>query len=437
MPPPLKLLVVQVAALGRDFLAAAHPDLQFAGQAWQSLQPVFPAVTCAVQATVRTGAWPAQHGMVGNGFFSRELHKALFWEQSSAIVQGPRVWDAWREAGRTVGMMFWQQSLGLDADVLLSPAPIHKHEGGMIQDCFSRPAGLHADITQEVGRPFNLFYYWGPLASRKSSDWVVDATCAMLRHDNAPELLFSYIPHLDYELQKSGPESAASQRELTVLEGYLSRLRAVAEENGYRILFYGDYAITSVDRTIFPNRALLDAGLFNVRSIKGREYPDLHTSAAFAMVDHQMAHVVCPDPSQHARIREVLERLDGVDVVLDRSEQAAWNIDHARSGDFVLVAEPDSWFAYPWWTDRAKAPDFAGHVDIHNKPGYDPCELFFAGRPLLSLEVSQDTWMIHGSHGLSGPGNETVFTTNLDLPQQPGNHVELGQILASLLQANA
>jgi len=425
----IPILVIQCAALGHDFLMRKNEGNEIEGLCFRPMKSVFPAVTCAAQASFRSAEPPASHGMVGNGFYSREFARPFFWEQSSALVQGPRIWDAFRASGGTVGVLFWQQCLGADSDVLLSPAPIHKHHGGMIQDCFSRPAGLYPGLVKKVGRPFNLAHYWGPRASVKASAWIVDATVQVMR-DPAPDLLLTYLPHLDYELQRSGPDSKGSARSFEELKALLAKLLAAARERGYKVIVFGDYPIVPVHRPVFPNRALLDAGLMNIRNIKKMTYPDLHTSRAFAVVDHQIAHVIVRDEADAAEVTAVLGRLPGVARVLDADGKRGAGIDHPRSGDLVLVAEPDAWFAYPWWRDRKSAPDYATHVDIHNKPGYDPCELFWGRWP---LSVSTDASRIRGSHGLAGDGPAATWATDLDLGDDPGSIVDLSRALKRLL----
>ncbi len=413
-----KLLVVQIAALGWE-LAQKQRAFTF-----QKAASVFPAVTCTAQASFRTASAPESHGLVANGLFFRDLHKILFWEQSAALVQGGRIWKNFRHRGGRVGMMFWQQSLGEEVDLVLSPAPIHKHGGGMIQDCYAQPREFGPRLEQSVGRPFNLMNYWGPLASRKSSDWIVDATCAtMAMRDLAPDVLFSYVPHLDYDLQRHGPDSRQAEVAMSVLLGHLDRLRAEAHALGYEFLFFGDYAIEPVTGgAIFPNQCLRDAGLLASRSIKKMSYADLFSSRAFAMVDHQVAHVFTADSGATEKARSALAGLPGVEAILDREAQKEWKIDHARSGDLVLVAKPGAWFAYPWWREKREAPDYATHVDIHNKPGYDPCELFFGWPP---LSVSMDTTRIRGSHGRTGAGTEIAWTSSVDFPDAPANLVGL------------
>lgn len=419
-----KLLVVDVAALGWNLVAGKPP----AGFAFQKATAVFPAVTCVAQASFRTAAPPSRHGLVSNGLYLPEVKKVLFWEQSASLVAGPRIWDRLRARGGRVGMLFWQQSLGEAVDLVLSPRPIHKHAGGMIQDCHAQPGPLYERLCREVGRGFNLMHYWGPLASRKSSEWITDATCAvMAAPDLAPDLLFTYLPHLDYDLQRHGPDHRSADRARAVLYRLLAQLRAGAEQNGYEWLITGDYAIRPVEQpAVFPNRALREAGLFWTRSIKGMAYPDFFHSPAFAMVDHEVAHVYTRDEAATRRAREVLAALAGVDRVLDRTAQREYGLDHPRSGDLVLLAKPGSWMAYPWWTDRREAPDFATHVDIHNKPGYDPCELFFGWPP---LSVSLDTAKVGGTHGRNDEASAVAWATSLQPGITPRTFLDLATLV--------
>lgn len=426
MPNARKLLVVDIAALGWN--AVSHlPEFQPA-------QTVFPAVTCTVQASFRTAATPQDHGMVGNGLFFRELRKVLFWEQSARLVQGPRIWDAFRARGKKVGLMFWQQSMGEAVDLIATPAPIHKHSGGMIQDCYTQPARLQTHLNEMVGRPFNLMNYWGPLANHKSSDWIVDATVATMGSPEfAPDLLLTYIPHLDYDLQRDGPGSDSAKKSLEVLLGYLTRLRAACQDFGYDYLFFGDYSMEPVKRgAIFPNRRLREAGLFAVRDIDGMAYTDFHESRAFAVVDHQAAHVYCRSGADVEAAREALASVPGIAEILDRPAQSTRGLAHPNSGDLILIAEAGAWFAYPWF-EKKEAPDYAGHVDIHNKPGYDPCELFFGWPPGT---VSFNTQKIHGSHGNVGPGYEIAWSSSLRFEKKAESVLDLSREVQRWMEVN-
>ena len=424
-----KLLVIQTAALGHEF-AVRHGVRTVGGSDVRPLRTVFPALTCTAQATLRTGLPPAEHGMVANGFFDVALRRALFWEQSSALVSGPRIWDAFRDRGGSVALAFFQQSLGERVDQLISPAPIHTHGGGMIMGCYSRPVDFAARLEQCAGHPFRLHQYWGPLASVKSSDWIAAAVAGLLAAPDAPDLCFAYLPGLDYDLQRFGPDHPKAVRALAAVRRELEHLFAAARANGYEAVAFGDYAITPVAHgAVFPNRALRDAGLFAKLRVRGMAYPDFYQSAAFAVADHQIAAVTCFDPAALPRVAETLRGLDGVAQVLDRGQQAALGVAHPRTGDLLLVARPGAWFAYPWWRDAREAPDYASHVDIHNKPGYDPCELFFGRNP---MRVSQDTAKVRGTHGLVGAGLETAcFST---LPLKADSLLELAASLRDWLQ---
>lgn len=420
-----KLLIVNVAALGWDFVQRARGRATM--PEFRRAETVFPAVTCVTQASFRTAAPPHDHGIVSNGMFFGDIRKVLFWEQSAGLVAGRRIWHGAREAGRRVGVLFWQQSLGEHADLLLSPKPIHKHHGGMIQDCYSQPPDLYDRVSAALGRPFNLMHYWGPLASRKSSDWIVAATQHVMEDASlAPDVLLAYIPHLDYDLQRFGPDAAKSFQSLETVLGYLSNLRKTAEAAGYDWLFFGDYNIEAVSGgPVFPNRMLRGAGLFKVRVVRGRAYPDFFSGSAFAMADHQVAHVYCADDHAAERARELLWASPGVGEVLDRRAQMEAGLDVARSGDLVIVARPGWWFAYPWWDDPAEAPDFATHVDIHNKPGYDPCELFFGWPP---PGVSRDATRVRGTHGRRGDGTAVAWASSLSFDEdEPATLVGLAK----------
>jgi predicted AlkP superfamily pyrophosphatase or phosphodiesterase len=396
-----KLLIIQVAGLGYDFLCR-HAGPRWHVLEFRPLEPVFPAVTCTVQATLRTALPPAGHGMVANGLYLRSLRRPLFWEQSSGLVEGPRIWDGFRARGGSVGLLFWQQSLGEAADVLLSPAPIHKHHGGMIESCYSRPADLYGRLCRfGVSRPFRLRHYWGPRASAKAGAWIGQATAWLLAQKReAPDLCLTYLPTLDYDLQRYGPASPAAGK---AMEALLDRLRrlvdAAADACDYDVLVVGDYAIGAVTgEVVYPNRALREARLLATRGVAGMLYPDFHASRAFAVVDHEVAHVYVRDPGDVERAADVLRDLPG----------------------------------YPWWEGDA-APDYATHVDIHNKPGYDPCELFFDRLP---WRTGRDPAQIRGSHGRAGGDRRVAWAATCAFDAEPATHVELAAAVRAWLESD-
>jgi len=430
---PKRLLVIQVAGLGYDFFLR-----QNGGEAWEGLRfrpaaSVFPALTCPVQASFRTAAPPSSHGMVFNGIWSRELRRPMFWEQSSGLVTGPRIWDGLREAGRRVGLLFWQQALGEDVDVLLSPAPIHKHHGGMIEDVYSRPPGLYGELIRRVGKALKLMSYWGPLASAKSSQWIAAATAEiMATQELAPDLLLTYLPHLDYALLRHGPSGKKVPGTFFVVMQLLGSLRVAAQGAGYEVLVLGDYAFADVSKPVFPNRLLRERGLMATRSVRGALYPDFHYSRAFAVVDHEVAHVYVRDPADVPGVAKAFLEMDGVAEVLTGKAIADAGIGHANSGEIVLVAAEGCWFAYPWWTERRERPDYATHVDIHSKPGFDPCELFFGWPPPFA--ISTDATRVKGSHGRVGKGREVAWAATFDIGAAPGDLIGLAKAVQSVMR---
>ncbi len=390
----MKNLVVMAAGLGYEGLAKRNKQ-KMAGLSFKPAQSVFPAVTCTVQASFRTAAEVRAHGMTSNGFFSRTLMKPAFWEQSAALVAGPRIWDAARAAGETVGLYFWQQSLGESVDFVVSPAPIHKHGGGLIMRNYTQPAEMGEVLDRRCGT-FPLHRYWGPLASAKVGRAVLANFFAMMEA-HAPDHAFLYLPTLDYEAQRYGPNAPASEKALVEFEAQLEQVVAFAACQGATLTVCGDYEIAAVDRPpVFPNAMLRAAGLFNVRPVAGRAYPDFYTSRAFAMCDHEIAHVYVRAGDEIARVAQLFEATGDYERVEVRADQT-WA--HASAGEILLLAKKGGWCAYPWWTDRREAPDWATHIDIHNKPGYDPCELFFDRS--FPPKTCQNWSRIKGTHGRS------------------------------------
>ena len=383
----MKHLVVMAAGLGWEWLKRRRA-VRLDDMAFRSAKGVFPAVTCVAQAVLRTAAEVRENGMSSNGVFMRELRRPSFWEQSSALVSGPRIWDKERASGGTVGLYFFQQSLGEGVDSVFSPAPIHKHGGGMVMASYTMP-----ETAGELAE-FPLFRYWGPFASPKVGRKCIASFKGMVAaHD--VDTAFLYLPTLDYDLQRYGPDSRQARSSLRELARQLRKLKRFAAESGAGFTVIGDYGITPVtEAPSFPNFALRKAGLFKVRMVGNAAYPDFNCSRAFAMCDHQIAHVYVRDPGDVAEVAKIFSSSGEYERVEIRDSQD-WAAGSA--GEILLVSREGSWCAYPWWTDRREAPDWASHVDIHNKPGYDPCELFLERWYLP--RTSQDHSRIKGTHG--------------------------------------
>lgn len=425
-----KILVIQVAALSWDLIKANNAETMH-GLNFKPSNAIFPAVTCTAQASFRTASTPSQHGMIANGLFNKQLKKVLFWEQASSQIDGPRIWNRFRQNGGTVGMMFWQQSLGEETDLILSPAPIHKHHGGMIQDCYSQPADISNFLNNELGKPFNLMNYWGPLASPKSSQWIADATCTLLsNNEKSTDLLFTYLPALDYDLQRFGPNSPQGHKAWSAVSQELKQLIDTAKTNDYEILIYGDYAIIPCKLgPVHPNKALHNAGLLNTRKINKMKYLDIYSSRAFALVDHEIAHIHIANDTDIPIAKKALETLPGIEKIMDKPEQQQAGIAHNNSGELLAIVKDGYWMSYRWWDKAEEAPDYASHVDIHNKPGFDPCELFF-GWPPGSITSNENR--IGGTHGKIGDGREITWASSC-INSSPNNLTELAKELENWL----
>ena len=366
----MKRLKVIAAGLGYGLLERNHAT-EMAGLRFTSAPSAFPAVTCVAQASLRTGLTPAEHGMASNGVWMDDLCKPLFWEQSARLVKGKRVWEDRRAAGEKVGLFFLQQSLGESADAIVSPAPIHKHGGGMIMSCYTKPSGASGVLEDLYGR-FPLWRYWGPLASPKVGraciDWF-ERTTDVADVDEA----WLYLPTLDYAAQKHGPDSSADAVALKEFRRQLERLADLCQRRACTMSVVGDYQITPVtEDPVCPNVVLRQQDLFRTRTVAGRAYPDFYQSTAFAMCDHEFCIVY---GEARERAAEILLATGDYERPSD-AERAQLAARDAQ----LLLAKRGSWCDYRWWTNRREAPDFASHVDIHNKPGYDPAELFFFNR---------------------------------------------------------
>ena len=366
------------------------------------LVPTFPCVTSCVQATTWTGIGPGAHGVIANGFFYRDRREVEFWVGRNNVIAGEQIWDAIRRRRPDFTSAVWhaQNIKGAGADFIVTPAPIHDADGTTRLWCYSKPDGLYQQMLEYLGH-FPLQHYWGPLSNIQSTHWILDAAFRLIEK-HAPNFHWIYIPHLDYAAQRKGPNSPEAKAALVELDQLLGEFAcnvadsAIAEQVVYVVA--GEYAMTNVTGVVYPNRVLREAGLLSVREEGGSEYVDLNNSAAFAMVDHQFAHVYLnPSDSQtQARGVDLFRNVEGVAGVYAGDERRRIDLDHQRSGDIVLTADDAHWFAYYWWLDDAAAPPFARTVDIHRKPGYDPVELFVDPG---TKEIPLSAELVKGSHG--------------------------------------
>ena len=391
-----QVCVINVVGLTPQLLQHA-PRLSAVGTAvpWQS---PLPAVTATSQATMLTGLTPAQHGIVGNGWYFRDTQEIRFWQQANSLIQGEKLYENYETA-----KMFWWFNQSSGAKYSVTPKPHYGCDGSKIFDILDF---TECDLTKKLG-PFPFFSFWGPEAGLPSSKWIASATATVMR-EKKPQLTLAYLPHLDYDFQRKTPDNP---RRVAEVDRCAGTIIDAAEEIGAQVVVVSEYGLVPVSKPIHINRVLREAGLLHIRSGPFGETLIPGESEAFAVADHQVAHVYVRRSDRIAEVSKLLESVDGIDDVFRPGDI---ELQHARSGELIALAKPDSWFTYYYWLDDANAPDFAPTVDIHRKPGYDPCELFITSKAKALTRVAQkklgfrykmdviplDATLVKGSHGL-------------------------------------
>lgn len=417
-----------------------------------SIEPAFPAVTCTAQSTYLTGTTPHAHGIVGNGWYNRELAEVQFWKQSNHIVHGRKLWEELRERDPkfTCAKLFWWYNMFSSADFSITPRPMYPADGRKVFDIYTSPGSVRRDIQRDLGAfPFPCF--WGPAAGVDTPQGAADAvsrwiaeSAKWIENKYHPTLSLIYLPHLDYNLQRRGafvgdevssltsnneklepPDvgsykvNPAIHRDLREIDSIVGGLIDFFRKQLVRVVLVSEYGITNVNKSIPLNRLFREHGgpWLAIREELGLELLDPGASDVFAVADHQIAHVYLNNPSLESKVRDFIEQRVGA-TVLNRKEQAEMGIDHPRAGDLIAIAPENQWFSYYYWMDDRLAPDFARTVDIHRKPGYDPVELFLdpklsnpklkiawrllkkkMGFRMLMDVIPLDATLVKGSHG--------------------------------------
>ena len=410
-----KTVVIDIVGLSSSLIGEHTPFIKeyISTHHLRTIQPMLPAVTTSVQSSYLTGKWPAEHGIVGNGWYDRTDCEIKFWKQSNKLVSAEKIWERARklDPSFTTSQMFWWYNMYSSAEYSATPRPNYLADGRKIPDCYTHPAGLRDELQAALGQ-FPLFKFWGPGADITSTRWIADAAIHTdKKHD--PRFTIIYLPHLDYCLQKFGSDLSRIAKDLSEIDDVVKELVTHYTAAGARIIMLSEYGIAPVSRPVHINRLLRQHDLLGIRVERGLELLDAAASKAFAVADHQVAHIYINDHSVAEQVKSIVSGLPGVALVLNREEQKKYHIDHERAGDIVLVADTDSWFTYYFWLNDAVAPDYARVVDIHKKPGYDPVELFMtskarAGYKLLRKKlgfryvmdvIPLDATLVKGSHG--------------------------------------
>jgi predicted AlkP superfamily pyrophosphatase or phosphodiesterase len=382
MPP---LVLINAVGLTQRLLPLAPRLHALAQSGWcVPLREALPAVTCTAQASILTGQSAAGHGIVGNGWYWRETGEVRFWLQANRLLQAEPIYATARrrfaERGRPFrcAKLFWWFNQGAAVDCSVTPKPWYGADGNKVFGISGTPQGLSERLERQLG-PFPFHTFWGPMAGLPCTEWIARCAAEVLRQER-PDLTLVYLPHLDYDFQRFGPDGSDTARLVGELDAACQPLLDAAKVVGARVWVVSEYGLVPVKRAVEPNRSLRRAGLLAVRPGPFGETLEPFVSRAFAVCDHQLAHVYVTDPADLGQVRDLLAELPGVARVLGEDEKRAVGLHHPRAGELLLLAEPDAWFAYPFWLDDAQAPDYARTIDIHRKPGYDPCELFFDSR---------------------------------------------------------
>jgi predicted AlkP superfamily pyrophosphatase or phosphodiesterase len=419
-----RVAILNVVGLCNRLLGEHTPRLTaFSGRTTGtplSIKPVMPALTCAAQATYLTGTFPAEHGIVGNGWYDRTLNEHHFWKQSNRLVGGQKIWEKLKQEhpGFRTANLFWWFNMHSSVDYSITPRPLYRSDGLKTFDIHAHPLPIRDEIKSNLG-PFPFHSFWGPKAGIKSSQWIADSA-KWTENRYEPNLSLVYLPHLDYDLQRYGPDDPRIPAALQAIDQIVGDLIEFYGKKGIRVAILSEYGITKTDKVIFPNRIFRRKGWLNVKDELGLEYLDCGGSQAFALTDHQVAHVYLnqKDEALLNKVRSALEEMDGVSSVLVGESRKQAGLDHERAGDLVAISDEDAWFAYYHWEDDCLAPDFARCVDVHRKYGYDPAELFVDPKinfPMLKVArkligkklgfrthmdlIPLDPHLVKGSHG--------------------------------------
>ncbi|MDE0835942.1 MAG: alkaline phosphatase family protein [Akkermansiaceae bacterium] len=408
----MRLAVLNIVGLSKSLLGKNAPGITaFAEKhGLQTYTPAFPALTTTAQSSILTGTPPEEHGIVANGWYDRESAEVRFWKQSNHIVHGEKIWETLRKTvpDFTCAKLFWWYNMYSSADYTVTPRPLYPADGSKHFDIHTQPMSLRDQLKEDLG-PFPFPAFWGPAAGIGSSQWIA-SSAKRVEEKHSPTLSLVYLPHLDYCLQKDGPGAANVPTEVQAIDRVVTDLISFYEARDVKVMLLSEYGISPVTRPIHLNRLFRKKGWLSIKDELGRETLDYGGCKVFAVADHQVAHIYVNDPALLPEVKALLEATEGIDEVRERN--------HERAGDLIAIAEPDAWFTYYYWEDDTLAPDFARTIDIHRKPGYDPCELFIdpaIGFPKLKIAkfllkkklrirglldvIPLDASLVKGSHG--------------------------------------
>lgn len=464
-----RTVVLNVVGLTRGLIGEHTPRLA----AWTRehpatlIDPALPAVTCTAQSDYLTGRRPSDHGIVGNGWYHRELSEVQFWKQSNHVVTAPKIWDELRTyfPDFTCAKVFWWYNMYSTADWSVTPRPMYPADGRKVFDIYGWPYSVRDELKSELGEfPFPGF--WGPAAGVDSPQGPMDAatrwiaeSAKILERRHRPTLSLVYLPHLDYNLQRWGPTHGGGINprvvaDLRAIDAIVGDLLEFYSENGVQVVLLSEYGITNVSRPVHLNRLFRERAWLTIKEELGLELLDPGNSKVFAVADHQVAHVYVNERRLVPEVQEFLESVPGVAEVWDFPMKVQNGLAHPRAGDLVVWSDPDAWFTYYYWQDDARAPDFARCVDIHRKPGYDPVELFLdpairaarlkiawrllqkkLGFRMLMDVIPLDSSLVRGSHGRrpENPNDWPVLISPSSVERESLGSLDVHSLLKALV----
>jgi predicted AlkP superfamily pyrophosphatase or phosphodiesterase len=477
-----RVAVINVVGLSKGLIGPQTPNISKFAQTrpLTTIAPAFPAVTCTAQSNYLTGKPPRDHGIVANGWYNRQLAEVQFWKQSNHLVTAPKIWDTLRadfggtssasptsgttsSASRfTCAKLFWWYNMYSTADYSITPRPAYPADGRKVFDIYTHPFSIRPEIKKDLGEfPFPAF--WGPAAGADTKQFKADAvskwiaeSAKWIEQKYQPTLSLIYLPHLDYNLQRLGPDHAEINNDLQRIDAIVGDLLTFFAARNIEPILLSEYGITPVTTPIHLNRLFRQKGWLTIKEELGLELLDPGASKAFAVADHQIAHIYLNDKSIAPQVLHLLNNTAGVSEILDAPGKNRYAINHSRAGDLIAISKPDAWFTYYYWLDDTLAPDFARTVDIHRKPGYDPVELFIDPAikfPLLKIAskllkkklgfrilmdlIPLDATLVKGSHGYphTDPNEQPILISKNANPSNPLDSTQVFDLIRQAVTA--
>jgi hypothetical protein len=316
------------------------------------LVPSFPSVSAPAFATLVTGTEAGEHGMVASAYYDRELCKVVGPYLDDSAVTAEKLWESvarGRPGARTMAW-FGPNTRGASVDFW---AEID--EDGRLR---TKPLELAEELVKRLG-PFPS-PLGGPAAAAprfETTAWVVRSAAYMIGSER-PDFAVVRIPHLGHVARRFGPDSREASRAIMELDRLLGPvLPSIAKDS--LVVAASESIATPVSEPVDVNRILRSLDALHLQDLaEGGTDIDCLRSPALAVADHQVCHVYVNHPDRLPELASAFSgnQSDGIEIVLQGASRKRLGLGHERSGDLVLVAEPDRWFRGDWWLNPKEAP---------------------------------------------------------------------------------